>query len=243
MHRIDLTLTPLDMVLVVIAAIGLPAWSVIAGRWYARHGRAERRRSQRYWIVIVRGAILSGLVLLTWARAGRSFALLGFDSPVGTAGRVGLLIDVLIIGYYFGAVQLRKRSREHLDATRTRLRRLRTYDMLPQTAVDFATYPIAATVGSVFEELLYRGYLIAVLAPPLGVSIAVLSSAVLFGFGHLYQGTIGVVRTVFIGLALGVGLALTHSLWWLMIAHASANLSGIMLARRLRPASIDAVTG
>jgi len=240
MHRLDLT--ALDVVLIVIAGIGLPTWSLIAGQ---RHGRgpAHSRRSQRYWIVIVRGAILSGLVLLTWAQAGRSFALLGFDSPVGPGGRVGFLIDALIVGYYFAAVRLRRRSREQLDATRARLRRLRTYDMLPQSAVDFATYPVAATVGSVFEELFYRGYLIAVLAPPLGLSVAVLSSALLFGLGHLYQGTIGVIRTSVIGLALGIGIALTHSLWWLIIAHASANLFGIMLARRLRPTSIDVATG
>jgi hypothetical protein len=46
-----------------------------------------------------------------------------------------------------------------------------------------------------------------------------------------------VVRTMIIGLAFGVGFALTHSLWWLLVAHASANLSGLFLARRIAAAT------
>jgi uncharacterized protein len=236
-------ITSLDLTLFVIAGIGLPVWSMVAGRWYARSDQPETARLQRYWIVVIRGTILSALVLFAWARRGRSFAALGFDSPVGTAGRVGLVLDVVIVAYYLFAVWVRKKSRQQLDATRARLRRLRTYEMLPQTTREFAMYPVVAAVGSVFEELFYRGYLVAMLRPTFGMSVAVLSSALLFGVGHLYQGTIGVVRTTVIGIALGIGIALTHSLWWLMIAHACANLSGVMLARRLRTESIGVMTG
>jgi len=40
-----------------------------------------------------------------------------------------------------------------------------------------------------------------------------------------------------IGCAFGVAFALTQSLWWLLIAHGSANLSGVLLARRLHAES------
>jgi CAAX protease family protein len=115
--------------------------------------------------------------------------------------------------------------------------------MLPQTPGKFAVFPIAAVAGSTCEELLYRGFFIGRLAPTVGTAAAVLSSSALFGLGHAYQGWIGVARTMLIGIAFGVAFALTHSLWWLLIAHTSANLSGVLLARRLLHESPESVCG
>jgi membrane protease YdiL (CAAX protease family) len=145
-------------------------------------------------VIAIRGAALGALILVAWENAGRPFAALGLDVPVGGAGRVRLLLDVAIVGYYLASVQFRKRSRDQLAATRERLRRLKSYEMLPQTPAEFATYPIAAVAGSAFEELLYRGYLVGGFAPVVGSPLAVLGSSMLFGLGHAYQGTIGVVR-------------------------------------------------
>jgi membrane protease YdiL (CAAX protease family) len=223
--------TPLDDLLLAIASIGIPAWSLFGGRWYAR--RTHGSRSARYWLIAIRGVALSVLVIVAWRQAGRPLSMLGLDLPVGIPGRVGFLIDIPIVGYYLASIQFRRRSRDHLAAARDRLRRLGTYDMLPQTTGEFAVYPIAAVAGSAFEELLYRGFLIGGLTPVLGAAGAVAMSSLLFGLGHLYQGRIGVVRTAVIGLAFGVAFTLTHSLWWLLIAHAAANLSGILLARRI----------
>ena len=55
----------------------------------------------------------------------------------------------------------------------------------------------------------------------------------LFGLEHAYQGWIGAARTTVIGCGFGVAFAVTHSLWWLLIAHGSANLSGVLLARKM----------
>src|SRR5262249_12587948 len=107
------------------------------------------------------------------------------------------------------------------------------------TSREVVTYFVAAFVGSNFEELLYRGYLLGVFAPSFGWPAAVSASSVLFGLAHLYQGTLGVVRTTIIGLAFGVGFGITHSLWWLLIAHTSVNLSGILLARRILSRSLE----
>jgi len=58
-------------------------------------------------------------------------------------------------------------------------------------------------------------------------------SSVLFGFGHAYQCWIGMLRTAFIGLAFAIAYALTHSLWWLMLAHIAVNLFGGLFAWKL----------
>jgi CAAX protease family protein len=87
-----------------------------------------------------------------------------------------------------------------------------------------------ALVGSVTEEILYRGFL-TLLA---GLWGAVLISSIAFGLGHIYQGWMGVVRTSCIGLAFGVAYALTNSLWWLMLAHTMFKSFGGLVAWRLR---------
>ncbi len=223
----------LDALLVAVAAVALPAWSFVTGRWRAGRPRSERKLFQRYWLIAIRGVALSALVVFVWGKAGRPFSTLGLDVPVGVAGRVGLVIDVVIAGYYLFKVQFSRRSPEQLATTRDRLRRLGSYDMLPQTPREFAIYPIAAVAGSTCEELLYRGFLITTLRPAISTTGAVLVSSALFGLGHAYQGWLGILRTTVIGLGLGVAFALTSSLWWLIIAHSVANLSGVLLARRM----------
>jgi uncharacterized protein len=225
--------SPMDILLLAVVCLGLPLWSMIVGRHYRDPQLAARARVLRYTLIATRGLALSLLVLLAWRRAGRPLASLGFDVPVGKLGLVGFALDVLFIGCYVSTVQFRRRSIQQLSAIRERLRRLRSFEMLPQTSAEFALYPVAAIIGSTCEELLYRGYLITVLTLPLGLPGAVLASSALFGIAHVYQGAIGVVRTMIIGLGFGVGFALTHSLWWLLVAHASANLSGLFLARRI----------
>jgi membrane protease YdiL (CAAX protease family) len=234
--------TPLDVFLLAVAGVGLPAWSFYSRRWYARRSPSARTRSSRYWLIAVRGVMLSMVVLGAWWKANRPFSALGLDVPVGLPGRVGFLIDVVIVGYYLTRVQFSRRSPEQLAATRDRLRRLGSYDMLPQTSREFAIFPIAAVAGSTCEELLYRGFLIGALAPAMGTAGAVVASSLLFGLGHLYQGRIGVLRTTVIGFAFGVAFTLTHSLWWLLIAHISLNLSGILLARRVLAESPELVS-
>ena len=231
----------LDAVLVAVAAVALPAWSFVAGRWRAGRPRSERKPFQRYWLIAVRGAALSALVVFVWSKAGRPFSALGLDAPIGAAGRVGLVIDVVIAGYYLFKVQFSRRSPGELAATRDRLRRLGSYDMLPQTPREFAVYPIAAVAGSTCEELLYRGFLVGTLTPLISTAGAVLVSSALFGLGHAYQGWLGILRTTVIGLVLGIAFALTSSLWWLIIAHSVANLSGVLLARRMLAESPEGI--
>lgn len=231
----------LDALLVAVAAVALPAWSLAAGRWRAGRPRSERKLFQRYWFIAIRGALLSALVIVAWGKAGRPFSALGLDLPVGVAGRVGFAIDAVIVVYYLLKVQFSRRSPEELATTRDRLRQLGSYDMLPQTPREFAVYPIAAIAGSTCEELLYRGFLIGTLAPLIGSASAVLLSSALFGLGHVYQGRFGVLRTTVIGVALGTAFALTDSLWWLIIAHCIVNLSGVLLARRMLTESPEAI--
>ena len=91
-----------------------------------------------------------------------------------------------------------------------------------------------AVTASPFEELLCRGFLMWFFAPFAGLWCAAALSSLLFGIGHAYQGWRGILRTTLIGLAFATAYALTHSLWWLMVAHIAFNLLGGLFAWRLK---------
>ncbi len=82
-----------------------------------------------------------------------------------------------------------------------------------------------AIIGSSFEELVYRGFLIWFFSPIAGVAGAILVSSVAFGFAHAYLGRFAMVRTGGVGLVLGIAYGVSRSLWWLMLAHILMNLN------------------
>lgn len=80
-------------------------------------------------------------------------------------------------------------------------------------------------VSSFGEEVVYRGFLINRIEQ-IGISsryattIAIIISAIIFGFAHYSWGPMGIVQTAFMGLALAICyIKLKRRLWILIIAH------------------------
>jgi membrane protease YdiL (CAAX protease family) len=84
-------------------------------------------------------------------------------------------------------------------------------------------------VSSFGEEVVYRGFIITRIEElRLGSrhirKIAVVFSAVIFGFAHYTWGPAGIVQTTFMGLALGISyLAVGRNLWINVLAHVYAD--------------------
>ncbi len=81
-------------------------------------------------------------------------------------------------------------------------------------------------VSSIGEEVIYRAFLINRISE-LGLAskkrkvIAVVISAIVFGFAHYNWGLMGIVQTTFMGLALGISyIYLKKRIWVLIFAHA-----------------------
>ena len=106
-------------------------------------------------------------------------------------------------------------------------------DLMPKTEREAAQFRLVSVSAGVCEEIVCRGYMIWYLAAFVGEWPAVLLSALVFGLGHLYQGSAGVMKTGATGLLMGILYVATGSLLWPMILHTAVDVHGGALARHV----------
>ena len=78
---------------------------------------------------------------------------------------------------------------------------------------------LVSVVNGIFEELFVAGYIITALAARRGLWMAINVSVVVRLLYHLYQGPIGVLTSVPMGLLYGYLYSRTRQLWPLIVAH------------------------
>lgn len=106
--------------------------------------------------------------------------------------------------------------------------------LLPVSRTEKQTFAGLSVTAGFCEELVFRGFLLHVLAGPLGTLGAVAASSAVFGLAHAYQDASGAARAGFLGALLAVPVVLSGSLWPSMIAHTAIDIAGgIFLADRL----------
>lgn len=113
---------------------------------------------------------------------------------------------------------------------------LQADEIIPRTPAEWRTFAWTTTIAGALEEVVFRGFLCAVLVEALGPShpaLVVLLSGVVFGLGHLYQGIPSALGVT----ALGTVMASmrVNGLVFLMIMHALTNLRGIVTLLLLPP--------
>ena len=86
---------------------------------------------------------------------------------------------------------------------------------------------LTSTVNGIFEELFVAGYIITALRDTRGLWTAVNVSTVVRLLYHLYQGPIGVITIVPMGLLYGFVYARTRQLWPLILAHVLIDIIGL----------------
>ncbi len=106
--------------------------------------------------------------------------------------------------------------------------------LIPRTADERGVFAILSVAAGAGEEIAYRGYAIPVLIPVVGSGGALLLTSVVFGVLHVYQGTLGILRTAAMGAVLAGGFLLSGSLLPAMIAHTTIDLmAGLLLADKM----------
>lgn len=99
--------------------------------------------------------------------------------------------------------------------------------MLPQDSKEKTWFVIFSVVIGFAWELLYRGYLLWILTPQVGVVIAVSIAAISYGLAHGYQNKKQIIGSIIAAFVFTIAFALTNSLWWLILIHSALPLMGL----------------
>lgn len=204
------------------------------GGWYAyrrflerleRDGETALVREYRVTLLWLLGLGLTAIAV--WCAAGREIADLGFAplqggggfaAAIGLGASLGLLLrPVLAASSAKAAASLRKQFGA-LEA------------FLPKTREQLFWGLVVSVFAGVFEEIAYRGYLIAYFQTWLSDWGALAVSSVLFGFAHFYQGRLGVVMTTLLGAGFGYLYLRTGSLILPILLHIAVDVSAMVTA-------------
>ena len=219
-----------DLLLVAFAVLVMPVMSARNGRKLNADPSASR--IARYLRTMARGWASADAVVAIWIVLHRSFAALGLGWPPGPAGKAGLAL--IALAALAVAILVANAPRLVTPARYPVLReQMRHIKILPRSTPEMLVFLGVSVTAGVWEELIYRGFLIWFLLPYAGLIGAVALSSIVFGLGHLYQGWRGVLSTATLGLVFALGFVFSQSLWWVMAAHALVDLYGGTMAWRV----------
>lgn len=223
----------LIQVLLMVLALALLAAS------YQLAVEPQVMRAGAAWVVPLHVLVLAVTALLVVAlllrRYRHSWASIGLQSIApGQALGWGLvtiagsyMLQGLVVSSYLVASGL---SPEQVAAQKATW--LQQFAMIPPALA----VPVALTAGF-YEEVVFRGLIQsrllrvfdhARLQTRAATVLAVLTTALLFCAGHGYQGWLGVLQTLTVGLVFGAVTAWKKSLWPAIVAHAGIDIIGLV---------------
>lgn len=158
-----------------------------------------------------------------WVFFGRSAAELGFVTPAGVNFYLGIVLLLLVCGFLIYTGHKVKRMTDEEKARQAESLGDLVH-FLPRTQSDYRYFVGTSITAGIVEEIIYRGFVIWYLAQIMPLWGAVITSSILFGLGHSYQGVAGMFRTGLIGLGFGAFYVFTGSIWLPIVAHALLDI-------------------
>jgi membrane protease YdiL (CAAX protease family) len=191
-------MTSADALYLSLIAVGLAIDSLVLWPSFLRRLEAEPSRA-RVWlwssaIVLLWTLVAAGVAL--WIFERRSWAELRLVAPHGwrVVGTIGLLVAVATFyGRSVATIKRARRSNRRIKLPKNVARRA------PHSHVELAWWLALSLSAGMCEEFIFRGYLIWVLQPTLGIWLAAAASLIVFAAAHAYQGAKGVVAVGVVG--------------------------------------------
>lgn len=161
--------------------------------------------------------ILTFAVIALWFVTGRSWQFLFLGKVVWWRVAIGF---VPFVGLLWLALRNRRVAKANPKALATLQHRLKPIEwMMPVTALHMRWWTAVSITAGITEEVLIRGFLVALIAHFTGLAFAVVLAAVIFGMGHAYQQWKNAVPTGLYGLGLNIIVLISGSLVPAMAVH------------------------
>lgn len=201
-----------EFLVVVTWAFGLPIFASIMSLGAPEGNRAPVFTNTELFAAILFEVIQLGF--LAWFLRIRGWTLEKFGLAFSWSGTlVGLVLLVLTYGLVVGVQYFAQVAFQYdMQAAIARAPRF-DEDLSMQLLF------LISVVNAIVEELFVAGYIITAIAPRRGMWTAINVSVVVRLLYHLYQGPIGVLTSVPMGLLYGYLYSRTRQLWPLIVAH------------------------
>lgn len=201
--------------------------------------KPPRALLRRYWSMSWQSLALLAVLWVGSAQSGYALRDLGFDIPLSHTGAwalgfaVLLLTGLLVAGHI---IEHRKTPEARAKSENEILDSPMPWPRNTTEVLAFATSMFIMTAG---WEVLYRGFLLLLLTPIIGLPLAVVASALAYGIGHGYKNPKQFLASIISAFVFTIAYAWTHSLWWLILIHVGLPLlmvPGVIRTSRRREA-------
>lgn len=193
-------------------------------------------RVRKYVKIVVKIAVLLLILAIVGYWSGWSHDALGLDFSLSWPGEFGFVITaVLIVVLVVGGQVSKRRFTAEKSAKHKAL--YEQNDLFPRTLTEFRWFVLVSLFVGVGWEVLYRGFLLFILSPLIGVVGAVVVAALAYGLAHGYKSRGQLIESIVSAFAFTMAFALTGSLWWLMLLHTFMGVYGGWNSYRLLSAS------
>lgn len=220
-------------------------YPLVDWRWYfPRVSRAIRAgvpgaRTRFYRTVIATGWFPALYVFALWFVGRRSWSALWLDAIRPLRFFFGCLLALGVIVFFVLQVRkVQKALARPRVAASLRQKFAFAYALVPETTAERRTFWLLSITAGVCEEIIYRGFVMWLVARWTGLIAAVLISSLVFGFGHIYLGVAQVPRTAIIGFVLAIVVIASGSLLPAILIHAAMDLNSGEIAFRVAQASL-----
>lgn len=207
-------------VLVLYLSVITPVWGYYSYKRFKRDYRKDPRiRTAYYRKTLIEIWTLTAVFAAYVYWKGIPWTQLGF-APAEW-GRVSVLVLAGLISFTIMPLIMMKFIPGYREKVHEQLQTIS--DFLPDTKQEKRLWVFISLTAGICEELLFRClllYYFPLLIPVIAVLWAIVISSLLFGIGHCYQGTRGVVTAVIMGGIFACLYAFTGSIWLCMLLHA-----------------------
>lgn len=225
----------IDFILVLIFGIILPFVSGVRSASVFKEMKVEFDAATKRRFYLGNSFLLfivAAVIMIVWGLYQRPFTELGFTTPAAIGKSVQWWMIGLFVLLY--AMDMIHSVTDHNELEKTKDRLEEQTPFMPSKWKDLPAYIIMCISAGVFEEIVFRGYLITFCryffnGIPAAAAWAVITPALVFSVAHYYQGAKAVFKILVLSLLFGMIFWHSGSLIAVIILHFLVDLvSGLL---------------